>query len=136
MTALRFAADPQQLDVIDQLVAAGTPVNQADAAWGRLPLHVAAGNGRAASVRRRLARGADPNLRDPVHHRTPLEDCRSGNSHQDSPGRAEVEALLGPLIRQQDTGAQLPVRNWSGVLSFWADALVVRSAGRRSPDRK
>lgn len=66
------------------------------------------GNGHAASVRRLLARGADPNLRDPVHHRTPLEDCQSGNSHQDSPGHAEVEALLRPLTRQQDTGAQLP----------------------------
>jgi uncharacterized protein len=106
--ALVFAADHQRLEVIDQLVEAGTPVNQADAEWGRLPLHVAAGNGRPASVRRLLGHGADPNLRDPVHHRTPLEDCQSGNSHHDSPGHAEVEALLRPLARQQDASAQPP----------------------------
>ena len=50
--ALVFAADHQRLDVIGQLIEAGTPVNEADAEWERLPLHTAAGNGRAASVRR------------------------------------------------------------------------------------
>jgi hypothetical protein len=86
--ALVFAADHQRLEVIDQLVAAGTPVNEADAEWQRLPLRTAAGNGRAASVGRLLAHGADPNLRDPEHHRTPLEECL------DSPGHDEVEAIL------------------------------------------
>jgi ankyrin repeat protein len=86
LRALVFAADHQRLDVIDQLVAAGTPVNEPDAEWRRLPLHVAAGNGRVASVRRLLAHGADPNLRDPARHRTPLEWCADGDS--------EVAALL------------------------------------------
>jgi ankyrin repeat protein len=104
--ALVFAADHQRLEVIDQLVAAGTPVNQADAEWGRLPLHVAAGNGRAASVRRLLAHGADPNLRDPRHHRTPLEECQPPNRYLDGPGHAEVEAILRPLTRQQDADGQ------------------------------
>jgi len=104
--ALVFAADHQRLKVIDQLVEAGTPVNQADAEWGRLPLHVAAGNGRPASVRRLLAHGAYPNLRDPVHHSTPLEDCQSGNRSQDSPGHAEVEAILTPVTRQQEASAR------------------------------
>ena len=90
-----FAADHQRLDVIDQLIEAGTPVNEADAEWGRLPLHTAAGNGRAASVRRLLAHGADPNLRDPRHHRTPLEECQP----RDSPGHREVEAILRPLAQ-------------------------------------
>jgi hypothetical protein len=35
--ALVFAADHQRLEVIDQLIEAGTPVDEADAAWGRLP---------------------------------------------------------------------------------------------------
>jgi uncharacterized protein len=100
--ALVFAADHQRLDVIDQLVEAGTPVNQADAEWGRLPLHTAAGNGRAASVRRLLAHGADPNLRDPEHHRTPLEECQPA----DSPEHREVEAILRPLTH--NGGAQPP----------------------------
>jgi uncharacterized protein len=91
--ALAFAADHQRLEVIDQLIAAGTPVNEADAEWGRLPLHAAAGNGRAASVRRLLAHGADPGLREPTHHSTPLEVSQGENS----PGHREVEAILGPL---------------------------------------
>ena len=100
--ALVFAADHQRLDVIDQLIGAGTPVNQADAEWGRLPLHTAAGNGRAASVRRLLAHGADPNLRDPEHHRTPLEECQPAGS----PGHREVEAILQPLT--QNSGQEPP----------------------------
>ena len=104
--ALVFAADHQRLEAIDQLVAAGTPVNQADAEWGRLPLHTAAGNGRPASVRRLLAHGADPNLRDPRHHRTPLEDCDRGSRQVDSPGHDEVAAILRPLTREQDAGGR------------------------------
>jgi uncharacterized protein len=97
--ALVFAADHQRLSVIDQLVAAGTPVNEADAVWGRLPLHTAAGNGRPASVRRLLAHGADPNLRDPEHITTPLEESRRENS----PAHREVEAILRPLTRTDTT---------------------------------
>ena len=93
--ALVFAADHQRLDVIDQLVAAGTPVNEPDAEWGRLPLHVAAGNGRPASIRRLLAHGADPDLRDPVHHRTALESLRQpGNGDSDDAAHGEAEAIL------------------------------------------
>ena len=93
--ALVFAADHQRLNVIDQLVEAGTPVNEADAEWGRLPLHTAAGNGRPASVRRLLAHGADPNLRDPKHNTTPLEESR----RESSPAHREVEAILRPLTQ-------------------------------------
>ena len=102
LRALVFAADHQRLEVIDQLIEAGTPVNQADAEWGRLPLHTAAGNGRAASVRRLLAHGADPGPRDPGHHRTPLEECQQ----EDSPGHREAAAILRPLTR--DGGTQPP----------------------------
>lgn len=100
--ALVFAADHQRLNVIDQLVEAGTPVNQADAEWGRLPLHTAAGNGRPASVRRLLAHGADPNLRDPKHNTTPLEESQRENS----PGHREAAAILRPLTHK-DTPANL-----------------------------
>jgi hypothetical protein len=100
--ALVFAADYQRLDVIDQLIEAGTPVNQADAEWGRLPMHTAAGNGRTASVRRLLAHGADPNLRDPQHHRTPLEECQPA----DNPAHREIEAILRPLTRNDTPGNQ------------------------------
>jgi hypothetical protein len=106
--ALVFAADHQRLDVIDQLIEAGTPVNEADAEWGRLPLHTAAGNGRPASVRRLLAQGADPNLRDPRHHRTPLEECQPQNRYPGSPAHDEVEAILWPLTLNGDAQTSQP----------------------------
>lgn len=104
LRALVFAADHQRLTVIDQLVEAGTPVNEADAEWGRLPLHTAAGNGRAASVGRLLAHDADPSLRDPTHHKTPLEESQMG----DSPGHREVEAILRPLTHDSAQPSQPP----------------------------
>jgi uncharacterized protein len=95
LRALVFAADHQRLEVIDRLVAAGTPVNEPDAEWERLPLHTAAGNGRVASVRRLLAHGADPNLRGPGHNITPLEESQ----RESSPAHREVETILRPLTR-------------------------------------
>jgi hypothetical protein len=95
LRALAMAADHQRLEVIDQLIAAGTPVNEPDAEWGRLPLHLAAVNGRPASVRRLLAHGADPDLRDPLDHRTPLEWCQQlGNGDSGRAARNEAEAIL------------------------------------------
>ncbi|WP_433274496.1 ankyrin repeat domain-containing protein [Actinosynnema sp. CS-041913] len=58
--ALVMAADHERLDVIDQLLLAGTPIDAADALWGRQALRLATTNGRMASVRHLLARGADP----------------------------------------------------------------------------
>jgi len=90
--ALVMAADHQRLQVIDALVAAGTPVVDADPVFGGHPLRTAASNGRPASVRRLLAHGADPNLRD-EQGRTPLDLCRAGTT----PGHREAEAILVPL---------------------------------------
>jgi len=96
-------------DVVDVLVAAGAKIRSLEmaAAAGDItawPLHrftfaephPGAGVRRcAASVQRLLAHGADPNLRDPRHNTTPLEESRQGNS----PGHREVEAILRPLTR-------------------------------------
>jgi uncharacterized protein len=101
LRALVFAADHQRLNVIDQLVEAGTPVNEPDVEWQRLPLHTAVSNGRPASVRRLLTHGADPNLRNPKNHRTPLEECQPGNRYPDSPGHNEVEAILRALTQHR-----------------------------------
>jgi uncharacterized protein len=95
--ALVLAADHQRLAVIDALVAAGTPVDAVDPIWGGHALRTAAGNGRPASVGRLLAHGADPNLRYSEHRRTPLEWCRHRRATSDSPGHAQVEAILAPL---------------------------------------
>src|SRR6185369_16674391 len=111
ITMMRFNHDrlglPRELPgtgaIARALIDAGAPVNGhpgdketpliTAARWGRLPLHNAAGNGRPASVRRLLTHGADPNLRDPTHHRTPLEECQKGAS----PGHREVAAILQPF---------------------------------------
>ena len=75
LRALVFASDHQRLDVIDQLVDAGTPIDDEDATWGRQALRVAARNGRSASVRRLLDHGADPHRRDAMQNRTALDWC-------------------------------------------------------------
>jgi hypothetical protein len=93
--ALVFAADHERLDVLDTLVAFGTPVNEPDAEWQRLPLHIAAGNGRATAVERLLTHGADPTIVDPTHHRTALGWCEHGDPEHVSPGHQRVAALLG-----------------------------------------
>ncbi len=93
--ALVMAADHQRLEVIDTLVAAGTPVDDADPAFGGHPLRTAASNGRPASVRRLLALGANPSLRD-EQGRTPLDLCRAGTR----PGHREAEAILAPITSE------------------------------------
>lgn len=92
--ALVMAADHQRLDVIDQLLNAGTPVDATDTRWGRQALRQAAINGRAASVTHLIACGADPNHQDPVNHRTALQWCRH---HNTSPEHVQVEAILTPI---------------------------------------
>ena len=94
--ALTFAADHQRLNVIDELVAAGTPIDAADAEYGRQALRLAAQNGRPKSVRRLLEHGADPNLKDPCG-RTALALCQPANRYLDNPGHAEVDAILRRL---------------------------------------
>jgi ankyrin repeat protein len=90
--ALVMAADHERLEVIDALVAAGTPVDATDPAFGGQPLRTAASNGRPESVRRLLAHGADPGLRD-EQGRTPLDLSRAGTTT----AHREVEAILMPL---------------------------------------
>jgi uncharacterized protein len=96
--ALVMAADHQRLEVVDQLLAAGTPVDATDAQWGRQALRVAAENGRAASVEHLLAHGADPNLRDSQQQRTALAWCRHGRRGVADPSSHDrVEAILSAV---------------------------------------
>ena len=97
--ALVMAADHQRLDVIDQLVRAGVPVDAVDPVWGGHPLRAAATNGRPASVRRLLDLGADPGLRD-EQGRTALDLCRASRPADDSTPYDEVEAMLAPLVEE------------------------------------
>ncbi len=94
--ALVMAADHQRLDVIDQLVDAGTPVDAVDEAFGRHALRTAAQHGRPRSVQRLLAHRADPDLHD-EDGRTALELCRPEHRYLSHPGHDEVEAILRPL---------------------------------------
>ena len=91
---LIMAVDHQRLDVIDELVAAGTPIDEADEAFGRHPLRLAAANGRPASVRALLRNGADRELRD-SHGFSALDLCRrSRSSAIETVPFDEIEALL------------------------------------------
>ncbi|MEO6412261.1 MAG: ankyrin repeat domain-containing protein [Pedococcus sp.] len=97
--ALVMAADHQRLEVIDVLVAAGTPLDEADAVWGRHPLRVAAEDGRDRSVAHLLALGAEPLGLD-GDGASALDLCRAARaSHRDQEPFDRVEALLtaGPL---------------------------------------
>lgn len=94
LRALIMAADHQRLDVIDQLVAAGTPVDAQDEAFQRHPLRLAAANGRAESVAALLALGADPAGRD-AGGRTALDLCVAARRLAASAdGHDAVQALL------------------------------------------
>lgn len=94
LRALVMAADHERVEVIDRLVAAGTPVDEEDAVFHRHPLQVAAANGRPASVRALLGLGADRHRRD-AHGRTPLDLCRAARTEAPDPdGHAAVEAIL------------------------------------------
>ena len=96
--ALVMAADHQRLEAVDELLAAGTPIDATDERWGRQALRVAAQNGRVRGVGHLLARGADPNVRDAVHSRTALDWCRAARGDVADPrSHDEVEALLRPV---------------------------------------
>jgi len=101
VAALRIAAAHTRLDVIDQLLAAATPVDGVDRDVSTA-LHEAAYCGRADSVRHLLAHGADPTLRDARFGSTPLGWCRhqreeTGPGH----GHDEIEQLLAPISPDQ-----------------------------------
>jgi uncharacterized protein len=81
--ALTMAAGHDRTAVIEQLLAAGTPVDAVDA-WGYSALRAAAENGRPASVRLLLAAGADPNQRDADEQLTPLEWSRRQHSRDEA----------------------------------------------------
>ena len=92
--ALVMAADHERVAVIARLVAAGTPVDEADEVFGRHPLRLAAANGRPASVRALLAHGADPDRRD-ARGFTALDHCRRRLYGDLAPSAYdEIEALL------------------------------------------
>lgn len=96
LLALIMAADHQRLDVIDELLEAGAPINAADPLWDRQALRTAAQHGRPASVRHLLARGADPTLVDGDGH-TALDLCGPELRYMDRPSHDEVAEILRPL---------------------------------------
>jgi hypothetical protein len=92
-----MAASHERIEVIDQLIAAGTPVDAVDEAFGGHPLRAAAGQGRPASVKRLLSHGADPNLKD-EDGRTPLDHVRRGRQgNVETESFDEAEGILASL---------------------------------------
>ena len=91
VAALRTAAAHGRLDVIDQLVAASTPVDGVDRD-GSTALHEAAFCGRADSVARLLVHGADPTRRDTRFRSTPLGWCQH-QREQVGPGHGHDQVI-------------------------------------------
>ena len=95
--ALVFAADHQRLNVIDQLAAAGTPVNEADAEWGSCPCtpqRVTAGQQASGGC---SPTGPTPTSATP---RTTPHRWRKSTA-ENSLGHREAEATLRPLTRSR-----------------------------------
>jgi hypothetical protein len=92
--ALTMAADHERLDVIDELLDRGVPIDAVDD-YGRQALRLAAAGGKVESVRHLLAHGADPNLRDD-QGRTALEVAR-GHGHADPARHEQIQRLLEPV---------------------------------------
>jgi ankyrin repeat protein len=92
--ALTMAAAHDRVEVIEELLGTGTPVDALDG-FGRRALQAAAENGCPRSVSVLLAAGADPQQRDPNEKLTPLEWAqRRVNDHGSTPRHEEVERLL------------------------------------------
>lgn len=107
LRALIMAADHERIEVIDELVALGTPFDEPDAVFGRHALSLAATNGRVSSVRALLAHGADP-ARTDATGLTALDHCRHRRNHvEDTTRHDDVEALLTRNAALDD-GAEAP----------------------------
>jgi len=97
VAALRIAAEHGHLAVIDQLLAAGAPVDGLDRD-GSTALHEAAYSGQVDTVRHLLARGADPALRDSRFGATPLGWCQHRHGELGSSAAHQtIEQILGPV---------------------------------------
>lgn len=100
--ALRGAVLCERLDVIDQLLVAGTDIHaETD---GGPALQWAAWAGKPAAVRHLVEHGADPERRDREHGSTPLAWCRHRSSElfRPSAGHDAVEAYLEPRQAAED----------------------------------
>jgi ankyrin repeat protein len=92
--ALTMAAGHDRVEVIEQLLALGVPVDAVDA-WGSTALRAAAENGHPRSVRILLAAWADPEQRDRDESLTPLEwSRRHVAEHGSTSEHEEVQRLL------------------------------------------
>lgn len=103
VAALRIAAERGHLSVIDELLAAGTPIEGVDRD-GSTALHAAAYCGRADGVRHLIERRADPTRRDTRFESMPLRWSQAGRRDEvgTGPGHDEVEELLAPLTPDGD----------------------------------
>ncbi len=105
--AARAAAVCERLDVLDQLIASGVPVDgdpdTGDRDGSRTLLHEAAYWGKGRSVERLLSLGADPDRQDADHHATPLGWCRyrlseiAGFGEHLAAGHLRVQRILEPV---------------------------------------
>ncbi len=77
-TPLTWAAAAGRVDLIEQLLEEGTPVDQREQTGGRTPLQWAAYRGQQEALRLLLARGAAIEARDSAYRRTALHWAAAG----------------------------------------------------------
>ena len=109
--AARAAAVCERLDVLDQLIASGVPVDAdpdtGDPDGSSTLLHEAAYWGKPRSVERLVALGADPNRRDAEHDSTPLGWCLhrlaeiAGFGEHLTAGHLHVQQILEPITKSE-----------------------------------
>jgi len=109
--AARAAAVCERLDVLDQLITSGVPVDAdpdtGDPDGSRTLLHEAAFWGKPRSVERLVALGADPNRQDAEHHSTPLGWCLhrlteiTGFGSHIIAGHLLVQRILEPITKSE-----------------------------------
>jgi hypothetical protein len=105
--AARAAAVCGRLDILDELIASGVPVDAdpdtGDPDGSRTLLHEAAYWAQPRSVERLVALGADPNRQDAEHHSTPLGWCLhrlaeiTGFGEHLTAGHLHVQSILEPI---------------------------------------
>ena len=109
--AAKAAAVCERIDVLDELIASGVPVDgdpdTGDPDGSRTLLHEVAYWGKARSVERLMALGADPNRQDAEHHSTPLGWCLhrlaeiTGFGEHLTAGHLHVQRILEPITRSE-----------------------------------
>jgi ankyrin repeat protein len=108
-TALHWAAELDDLPVVDALLRAGASAGAANR-YGVTPIHLAATNGRSAMIERLLAAGADANTALPAGETALMAAARTGN-----PDAVEVLLAHGANVNAKEGWRGQTALMWAAV---------------------